>query len=123
MGPERHRLRRRRPNRLAEAGERLNKRVSHSPEMDKKINALLRQTERTLLLPEGLPNRPWYKHAIFAPGVYTGYAAVALPGVNEAIDAGEKRRTQDEVERLARALNLAADLLQNAGQTASSGQQ
>jgi len=110
-------------NQLAEAGERLNQRVSHSPEMDKKINALLRQTERALLLPEGLPNRPWYKHAIFAPGVYTGYAAVALPGVNEAIDAGDKRRTQDEVERLARALNLAADLLQNAGQTAPSGQQ
>ena len=40
-----------------------------------------------MLSPAGLPNRPWYKHTIYAPGEYTGYAAVVIPGVNEAIDA------------------------------------
>ena len=44
-------------------------------------------TETALLSPAGLPNRPWYKHTIYAPGEYTGYAAVVIPGVNEAIDA------------------------------------
>ncbi len=103
--------------RFADAGALVKQQLSDTPESDRRLNAILRQTERTLLLPEGLPNRPWYKHAIFAPGVYTGYAAVALPGVYEAIDAGDVRRTQDEVDRLARVLNLAADLLQNARQT------
>ena len=39
---------------------------------------------RNFLMPQGLPNRPWFKHAIYAPGQYTGYAAVVLPGVNVA---------------------------------------
>jgi N-acetylated-alpha-linked acidic dipeptidase len=98
--------------RFRDAGALAGKRLSDSPDSDRSINATLRQAERMLLLPEGLPDRPWYKHAIFAPGVYTGYAAVALPGVNEAIDAGNLGRAQDELGRLAQALNLAADVLQ-----------
>jgi hypothetical protein len=39
----------------------------------------------------GLPNRPWYRHTIYAPGEFTGYAAVVIPGVNEAIDAKMRR--------------------------------
>ncbi len=48
--------------------------------------------ERALLLPQGLPRRPWFKHAIYAPGEFTGYAAVVIPGVNEAIDAEDLPR-------------------------------
>ena len=58
-----------------------------------RINATLRQAERALLIPEGLPNRPWFHHAIYAPGQYTGYAAVVIPGVNEAIDRGDLQRS------------------------------
>ncbi|HUV69668.1 MAG TPA: M28 family metallopeptidase [Terracidiphilus sp.] len=47
------------------------------------INLILRQTEADFIAPNGLPNRPWYRHEIFAPGEYTGYAAVVIPGVNE----------------------------------------
>ena len=42
--------------------------------------------EQLLLAPEGLMGRPWYRHTIYAPGSYAGYAAVVMPGVNEAID-------------------------------------
>ena len=79
------------------------------------MNAALRNAERAFLLPEGLPDRPWFKHAVFAPGVYTGYAAVAIPGVNEAIDAGDVKRSQQEIDRLAGRLNSAAELLEQAG--------
>lgn len=75
------------------------------------INERLMLAERTLLLPDGLPNRPWFKHAIYAPGVYTGYAAVVIPGVNEAIDAGDRARTEQQLSALAAALTRAVTVL------------
>jgi N-acetylated-alpha-linked acidic dipeptidase len=76
------------------------------------LNASLRQAERALLIPEGLPNRPWFHHAIYAPGQYTGYAAVVIPGVNEAIDKHDLERTRQQISVLAAALNRAARVLE-----------
>jgi N-acetylated-alpha-linked acidic dipeptidase len=78
-----------------------------------KLNRALRDTERALLIPEGLPNRPWFRHAIYAPGQYTGYAAVVIPGINEAIDQHDLPRTRQQIEALAAALNRAAKVLEN----------
>ena len=78
-----------------------------------KLNRALRDTERALLIPEGLPNRPWFRHAIYAPGQYTGYAAVVIPGINEAIDQHDLTRTRQQIEALAAALNRAAKVLEN----------
>jgi N-acetylated-alpha-linked acidic dipeptidase len=77
-----------------------------------KLNQSLRQAERALLIPEGLPNRPWFRHAIYAPGQYTGYAAVVIPGVNEAIDKHDLERTRQQIAVLAAALNRAARVLE-----------
>jgi N-acetylated-alpha-linked acidic dipeptidase len=74
------------------------------------------QAERALLIPEGLPHRPWYRHAIYAPGEYTGYAAVVIPGVNEAIDGGAQETTQQQITALAGALNRAAQVLESVRQ-------
>ena len=57
-----------------------------SPGVDA-VNALLRRAEGALTSPAGLPGRPWFKHVLYAPGLYTGYAAKTLPGVREAIEA------------------------------------
>jgi N-acetylated-alpha-linked acidic dipeptidase len=76
------------------------------------LNASLRETESDLLSPEGLPGRPWFKHTIYAPGEYTGYAAVVIPGVNEAIDAHDAARAQMQINDLAAALNRAATTLE-----------
>jgi N-acetylated-alpha-linked acidic dipeptidase len=35
---------------------------------------------------EGLPNRPWFKHQIYAPGFYTGYGVKTIPAVREAME-------------------------------------
>ena len=51
------------------------------------INAQLIAVERTLILPDGLPGRPWYRNQIYAPGLYTGYGVKTLPGVRESIEA------------------------------------
>ena len=77
-----------------------------------KLNLSLRQAERALLIPEGLPNRPWFRHAIYAPGQYTGYAAVVIPGVNEAIDKHDLERTRQQIAVLTAALNRAAKVLE-----------
>ena len=77
-----------------------------------RMNVKLREAERALLIPEGLPNRPWFRHAIYAPGQYTGYAAVVIPGVNEAIDRGDLHRMEQQIALLAAALNRAAVVLE-----------
>jgi N-acetylated-alpha-linked acidic dipeptidase len=76
------------------------------------LNNSLRAVERGLLSPQGLPGRPWYKHTIYAPGEFTGYAAVVIPGVTEAIDAHDSGRAQEQVNELAAALNRAATALE-----------
>jgi len=78
-----------------------------------KLNKALLETERALLIPEGLPNREWYHHAIYAPGEYTGYAAVVIPGVNEALDQHDLGRSQQQIEAVAEALNRATKVLES----------
>ena len=78
------------------------------------LNAALRAAESALLNPTGLPMRPWYKHTIYAPGEFTGYSAVVIPGVNEGIDAADTARAQGQLGALADALNRAASLLEAA---------
>jgi N-acetylated-alpha-linked acidic dipeptidase len=85
-----------------------------SPRDAAKLNQALRDAERALLMPEGLPNRPWFRHAIYAPGQYTGYAAVVIPGISEAIDKHDLARTRQQITFLAAALNRAAKVLESA---------
>jgi N-acetylated-alpha-linked acidic dipeptidase len=78
------------------------------------FNATLRGTETALLSPEGLPNRSWYKHTIYAPGEHTGYAAVVIPGVNEAIEAKDSARAAEQLTVLTHCLDKAAQTLETA---------
>ncbi len=97
---------------LEDAGAKMLQKQRKLPTDPTRINATLRHAERALLIPEGLPNRPWFHHAIYAPGQYTGYAAVVIPGVNEAIDRGDLQRTQQQIAALAVALNRCVQVLQ-----------
>jgi N-acetylated-alpha-linked acidic dipeptidase len=78
------------------------------------LNTALRQAEADLLSPSGLPNRPWFRHTIYAPGEYTGYAAVVIPGVNEAIDQKNPTLAAQQLAVLAQALDRAAQTLDSA---------
>ncbi len=75
------------------------------------LNLVLRNAERGLLT-DGLPGRPWYKHAIYAPGENTGYAAVVIPGVNEAIERKDLATLQQQLQVLTAAINRAAGILE-----------
>jgi N-acetylated-alpha-linked acidic dipeptidase len=59
--------------------------VWDSPEI-KAINQQLIQTERTFMTTEGLKERPWFKHQIYAPGAYTGYGVKTIPAVREMME-------------------------------------
>lgn len=99
--------------RLAKAGEGALRR-QNDPAVDApKLNAALRSAERALLLEGGLPKRPWFKHSIYAPGEYTGYAAVVIPGVNEALDAQDEQRAAAQMAELTKALLRAAQALES----------
>ena len=94
-------------------GRKIRRKQENPGNSPPRLNQALRQAERALLIPEGLPNRPWFRHAIYAPGQYTGYAAVVIPGVNEAIDKRDRERTQQQIAVLAAALNRAAKVLED----------
>ena len=76
-----------------------------------RVNSALRRTEEALLNPAGLPNRSWYRHTIYAPGEYTGYSAVVIPGVNESIEGKDAPRAAQQLTVLAQALDRAAATL------------
>ena len=82
------------------------------PENLEQVNRALVAAEQDFLLPQGLPRRPWFRHSIFAPGTYTGYAAVPLPGVHESIDAGDMVEAQRQLALLTAALERAAARLE-----------
>ena len=65
------------------------------------VNEQLIQTERMLIDPAGLPNRPWFENLIYAPGFYTGYGVKTMPGVREAIEQKQWSSVDPQIERVA----------------------
>jgi N-acetylated-alpha-linked acidic dipeptidase len=77
-----------------------------------RLNQALRGVEQAWLLPEGIPGRPWFRHALYAPK-YT-YAAMELPGVREAVDQGDWAIASRELARLTERINAVAAAVQAA---------
>ncbi|HMJ68119.1 MAG TPA: transferrin receptor-like dimerization domain-containing protein [Cyclobacteriaceae bacterium] len=73
------------------------------------LNKLLFQAEQKLLISDGLPGRPWFKHSIYAPGLYTGYGVKTLPGIREAIEQRDWKQAQSQIENAAKAINAYAE--------------
>ena len=71
----------------------------------REVNAILFRTERALTLPKGLPGRDWYRHRIYAPGSYTGYAVKTLPGLREAVEGGRTEEAAQQAQQVADVLH------------------
>ncbi len=69
-----------------------------------KANQALYESERGLILNKGLPSRDWYRHQIYAPGLYTGYGAKTLPGIREAVEGSRWDEANAEAKDAAQAL-------------------
>jgi N-acetylated-alpha-linked acidic dipeptidase len=78
------------------------------------VNQLLIESERKLTTPEGLSNRPWFKHQIYAPGFYTGYAAKTMPAVRESIEQKQWLQADDAIVVVSRVLQDEAALISSA---------
>ena len=74
----------------------------------KEVNEMLIQCEHKLTTPEGLPGRFWYKHELYAPGVYTGYAAKAIPAVRESLEQKKWKEAEAAAARVAKVLESEA---------------
>ena len=64
-----------------------------------KVNAELRKFEQRMRLEGGLPGeREWFKHALYAPGFYTGYGVKTIPGVRESMEQNEWATAGEQVK-------------------------
>jgi N-acetylated-alpha-linked acidic dipeptidase len=87
----------------------------------KAVNDRLLQAERALTSPEGLKNRSWYVHMLYAPGFYTGYGVKTIPGVREAIEQGQWQDADREIVRAAAAIEREASLVSGVAATLAGG--
>jgi N-acetylated-alpha-linked acidic dipeptidase len=79
-----------------------------------KVDQLLIESERKLTTPEGLPLRPWYKHEIYAPGYYTGYAVKTIPSVREGIEQKKWQEADQQIVIVGKVLRDEAALIDSA---------
>jgi N-acetylated-alpha-linked acidic dipeptidase len=80
----------------------------------REVNARLIQVERALTLQDGLPNRPWFRHQIYAPGFYTGYGVKTIPAVRESIEQGEWKLADEQIVRVGKVLENTGEVIDSA---------
>jgi N-acetylated-alpha-linked acidic dipeptidase len=80
----------------------------------REVNAKLIAVERALTLNDGLPNRPWFQHQIYAPGFYTGYGVKTLPAVREGIEQKEWKLAEEQIARVGKVLENAGEAIEGA---------
>ena len=85
------------------------------------VNADLLGIARLFLNEKGLPERPWFKNQIYAPGAYTGYGAKPVAAVREYMDQKKWAEAEAQIpmvaqviEKIAAGINHAADDLEAA---------
>jgi N-acetylated-alpha-linked acidic dipeptidase len=77
----------------------------------RRLNDALIGAERAFIDERGLRGRPWYKHEIYAPGVFTGYASQPLTDFRQAIDDRNLTAEKEGLDRVIAAINRATEVL------------
>jgi len=80
----------------------------------REVNARLIAIERAMTLHEGLPNRDWFKHQIYAPGFYTGYGVKTLPAVRESIEQKDWKLAQEQIIKVGKVLENTGEAIRGA---------
>jgi N-acetylated-alpha-linked acidic dipeptidase len=79
-----------------------------------KINNALVQAERQFIDARGLRGRAWYKHQIYAPGIYTGYAAQPLTDFRQALDDRDSTIAKESLQKIVEAIKRVTRTLKQA---------
>jgi N-acetylated-alpha-linked acidic dipeptidase len=106
---------------LTRSSEHYRKAISHAKISDQAdflqaLNAQLIDSERKLSSDDGLPRRSWYKHLLYAPGVYAGYDVKTIPAVREGIELKKYAEAEQEIVRVGKALEEESALIESAAQ-------
>jgi N-acetylated-alpha-linked acidic dipeptidase len=72
------------------------------------VNSDLMKISRLFLNEKGLPERPWFKNQIYAPGAYTGYGAKPIAAVREYMDEKKWKEAEGRVPQVAQVIQAAA---------------
>jgi N-acetylated-alpha-linked acidic dipeptidase len=78
------------------------------------LNQKLIEAERGFLDENGLPERPWFKNQIYAPGAYTGYGVKTLPAVRESIEQKKWQQAEQGAQTIGRVLEHEAQIIEDA---------
>jgi N-acetylated-alpha-linked acidic dipeptidase len=82
-----------------------------APQSFETLNAELLRISRLFLNEKGLPERPWFKNQIYAPGAYTGYGAKTVAAVHEYMDEKKWKEAEAQIPQVARIIeNVAAGI-------------
>ena len=84
-----------------------------------KVNDALTKVERSFLMPKGLPGRPWFRHAVYAPGLTTGYSSWTLPGVRQAVIENDSEMLAAQLPALVERIDAATAALKAAAEAAA----
>jgi N-acetylated-alpha-linked acidic dipeptidase len=79
------------------------------------LNEAIMLLERRFLADDGLPERPWFRHLLFAPGLTTGYAAWPFPELAEAVENKDSELFAHGSRRIVEVLEKATAQLEGAG--------
>jgi N-acetylated-alpha-linked acidic dipeptidase len=104
---------------LDHATEALASRKNVPPSQIAKVNDALTRIERAFLLPNGLPGRTWFKHAIYAPGLTTGYASWPLPGIRQALQDSDAEMLAAQLPAVVERLDAATQAMKAATEAAT----
>ena len=80
------------------------------------VNADLLKIPRLFLNEKGLPERPWFKNQIYAPGAYTGYGAKPIAAVREYMDEKKWRAAEAQIPQVAEVLENVAGAMGTAAE-------
>jgi N-acetylated-alpha-linked acidic dipeptidase len=93
-----------------------------SPSAVDLANQDLIKIQRAFLSERGLPERPWFRHQVYAPGAYTGYGAKPIAAVREYMDQKKWKEAEAEVPGVAKLIDDASAAIGKASDDLEAGQ-
>ncbi|KAG2200181.1 hypothetical protein INT47_009819 [Mucor saturninus] len=101
--------------------ERLESRISEFESLDRlpsvlvkrltKINHRLANFERGFVDQEGIKGREWFKHVVYAPGLWTGYSGQVFPAIVDSMEVHDFEQVRHAEERAAISIRASAEWL------------
>ncbi|KAI9268410.1 hypothetical protein EDC94DRAFT_401270 [Helicostylum pulchrum] len=101
--------------------QRLESRLAEYDSLDKtphnlvkrlnKLNNRLTHFERGFIDPEGIKGREWFKHVVYAPGLWAGYSSQVFPAIVDSLEEKDIVQARHAEQRAAQSILQAAEWL------------